>query len=82
MVPGSMSGLLGAPGIQTPNLVCHHHPGLHQRHDSSPTIQEAEARGRHKHTITFIVMTNTRDPYCGKKRSRSTKSMFLNQILS
>lgn len=45
-LPGSLSGLLGAPGVQTPAVGRHHHPGLHQRHDRSPAVQEAEGRGR------------------------------------
>lgn len=50
VLPGTLSGLLGALRLQTPTVGRHHHPGLHQRHDCSPAVQEAEGRGRHTHT--------------------------------
>lgn len=49
LLPGSLPGLLSAPGFQATPASRHNHPGLHQRHDRSPAVQEAERRGRHQH---------------------------------
>lgn len=51
---GPLPGLLSAPGLQAPAVGCHHHPGLHQRHDRSPTLQEAKRRGRNLPTSTSL----------------------------
>lgn len=44
-LPGALPWLLGAPGVQTPAVGCHHHPGVHPRNDRASTVQEAEGRG-------------------------------------
>ena len=48
-LPGALSRLFGAPGVQAPAVGRHHHPGPHQRHDRTPALQEAEGRGEHTH---------------------------------
>lgn len=49
LLPGSLPGLLSASGFQATPASRHNHPGIHQRHDRSPSVQEAERRGRHQH---------------------------------
>lgn len=55
--PGSMSGFLGASSVPTSTVGRHHHSGLHQRHDCSPAVQEAEGRGRNTHTRTHTELS-------------------------
>lgn len=53
LLPGSLPGILSAPGFQTPTTSYRNHPGIHQRHDRSPAVQEAERRGRHRQGSSY-----------------------------
>lgn len=54
-LPGSLPGLPGATGVQTPTLGCHHYPGLHERHDRPSAVQEAKGGGRERHTLSVAI---------------------------
>lgn len=67
--PGPQQRIPGAPGVQTPSLGRHHHPGVYERNDRPPTLQETQRRGEN---IWIYLQLQFITNYTGKKKVEQT----------
>lgn len=72
--PGPLQRIPGAPGVSTPSLGHHHHPGVYERNDRPPTLQETQRRGENNQIyLQLWFITNQGGKLTGTWGKNSTK---------